>query len=118
MIFGKKMYLADKNVMNIFINLFIKFITKKHQKYWSQNIPIQILNHLKRLKLKFKMNISQRYHGNNHFCSRITAVDGTIWYNNGITIGNNSVEEGHLSTMNQEEFENLQWKNTCIAIYV
>jgi hypothetical protein len=37
------------------------------------------------------------YHGNNHFCSRIISVDGTIWYND-ITTGKDSIEDGHLST--------------------
>ena len=64
--------------------------------------------------------ISIVHHGNNHFCSRIISPDGTIWYNDGITTRNNSVEDGHLSTISYIwRNENLQWKNTstcCLSL--
>ena len=51
------------------------------------------------------------YHVHNHLCSRIISVDGTIWYNDNITTGNNSIQDGHLSTMNYEELKTCNEKD-------
>ena len=57
------------------------------------------------------------YHGNNYFCSRIISVNGTIWYNDGITTDNNSIEDGHLLTTNYEELKTCNGKILVLAIY-
>ena len=51
------------------------------------------------------------YHVHNHLCSRIISVDGTIWYNDNITTSNNSIQDGHLSTMNYEELKTCNEKD-------
>ena len=57
------------------------------------------------------------YHGNNHFCSKIISVDGTILYHDGITTGSNSIEDGHLSTKSYEELRTCNEKILVLAIY-
>jgi len=42
---------------------------------------------------------------------------GTIWYNDGMTTGNNSIEDGHLSTMSYEELKTCNGKILVLAIY-
>ena len=78
----------------------------------SHEIKIKIQDEYKVLSLRGII-----YHGNNHFCSRIISVDGTIWYNDGITTGNNSIEDGHLSTTSYEELKTCNGKILVLAIY-
>jgi hypothetical protein len=59
----------------------------------SHKIKMKIQNEYKALSLK-----SIKYHGNNYFCSRIILANEIIWYNDGISTGNNSIEDGHLTT--------------------
>ena len=110
--------------MNVHINSLIKLIIKKLHRYWLWNILIQILDYVShRIKIKIEEEykvLSLRgviYHSNNHFCSRIVSVDGTIWYNDSITTGNNSIEDGHLSTTSYEELKNCNGKILVLAIY-
>jgi len=42
---------------------------------------------------------------------------GTIWYNDGMITGNNSIEDGHLSTMSYEELKTCNGKILVLAIY-
>ena len=78
----------------------------------SHKIKIKIQDEYKVLSLKGII-----YHGNNNFCSRIISVDGTIWYNDGMTTGNNRIENGHLSTMSSEELKTCNGKILVLAIY-
>jgi hypothetical protein len=78
----------------------------------SHKIKIEIQDESKVLSLRGII-----YHGNNHFCSRIISVDGTVWYNDGMTTGNNSIENGHLSTMDYEELKTCNGKILLLAIY-
>lgn len=78
----------------------------------SHKIKIKIQDEYKVLSLRGII-----YHGNNHFCSRIISVDGTIWYNDDMTTGKNSIEDGHLSTMNYEELKTCNGKILVLAIY-
>ena len=76
-------------------------------------------------KIKFKVNdeykvLSLRgiiYHGENHFSSRIISSDGTIWYNDGIETGKNSIEDGHLSTISYEDLKFCKGKNLVLVVY-
>jgi len=78
----------------------------------SHKIKIKIQNEYKVLSLRGII-----YHGNNHFCSRIISPDGTIWYNDGIATGNNSVEDGHLSTISYKELKICNQKTLVLAVY-
>jgi len=79
----------------------------------SHKIKIKIEDEYKVLSLRGVI-----YHGNNYFCSRIVSVDGTIWYNNGITTGNNSIKDGHLSTTSHKELKTCNGKILVLVIYV
>ena len=76
-------------------------------------------------KIKLKVNdeykvLSLRgiiYHGGNHFSSRIISSDGTIWYNDGIETGKNSIEDGHLSTISYEDLKFCKGKNLVLVVY-
>jgi len=57
------------------------------------------------------------YHESNHFCSQIISPNGTIWYNNRITTGKNSIKDGHLSTISYEELKVCDGKELVFAIY-
>jgi len=77
----------------------------------SHRIKIKIEDEYRVLSLRGVI-----YHGNNHFCSRIISADGTIWYNDGIATGNNSIEDGHLSTTSYEKLKTCNGKILVLAI--
>ena len=78
----------------------------------SYKIKIKIGNKYKVLSLRGIV-----YHGSNHFCSWIISPDGTIWYNDGITTGKNSIKNGHLITISYEELKVCDRKELVLAIY-
>ena len=47
----------------------------------------------------------------------IISLNGTIWYNNGITTGKNSIQDRHLSTISYEELKVCDGKELVLAIY-
>ena len=57
------------------------------------------------------------YHGQNHFTSRIIDSDGTIWYNDGMESGGQSIEDSHLSTITDGNLRKYNGKNLVLAIY-
>ena len=57
------------------------------------------------------------YYGSNYFCSRIISVNGTIWYNDGITTSSNSIEDRHLSTKSYEKLKTCNGKILVLVIY-
>ena len=78
----------------------------------SYKIKIKIENKYKVLSLRGIV-----YHGSNHFCSQIISADGTIWYNDGITTGKNSIQDEHLSTISHEELKICNGKELVLAVY-
>ena len=83
-------------------------LTRSHD---SENVLLKTTK-----KTCFTITIKQTdrvviYHVHNHLCSRIISVDGTIWYNDNITTSNNSIQDGHLSTMNYEELKTCNEKD-------
>ena len=78
----------------------------------SHKIKIKVNNNITFLYLKGII-----YHGENHFTSRIISKDGKIWFNDGITTGGKSIEEGHLSTMSDKDLKKCKDKNFVLAIY-
>ena len=106
------------------------FYTLTHQIEYKEAPEILVLEYPHtniKTSHKIKMKIQDEYkvlclrgiiyHGNNHFCSRIISVDETIWYHDGITTGNNSIEDGHLSNMNYEDLKTCNGKRLVLAIY-
>ena len=57
------------------------------------------------------------YYGENYFTSRIITKDGKIWFNDGITTGGKSIEEGHLSTMADKNLRKCKGKDLVLAVY-
>jgi hypothetical protein len=78
----------------------------------SHKIKIKINDEYKILSLRGII-----YHGENHFISRIISSDGTIWYNDGIKTGKNSIEDGHLSTISYKDLKFYKEKNLVLAVY-
>ena len=76
-------------------------------------------------KIKIKVNITTTllylkkivYYGENHFTSRIITKDGKIWFNDGIETGGKSIEEGHLSTMTDENLRKYKGKDLVLTVY-
>ena len=76
-------------------------------------------------KIKIKVNNTNTflylkgivYYGENHFTSRIITKDGKIWFNDGITTGGKSIEEGHLSTMTDKNLRKCKGKDFVFAVY-
>ncbi len=78
----------------------------------SHKIKIKIENEYKVLFLRGIV-----YHGENHFCSRIISSDGTIWYNDGIATGKNSIKDSHLSVINYKDLQICKEKKFVLAVY-
>ena len=57
------------------------------------------------------------YYGKNHFTSRIISKDGKIWFNDRISTGGKSIEEGHLSTMTVKNIKKCKGKDLVLAVY-
>ena len=57
------------------------------------------------------------YYGEYHFTSRIITKDGKIWFNDGIETGGKSIEEGHLSTMTDENLRKCKGKDLVLTVY-
>ena len=76
-------------------------------------------------KIKIKVNNTNTllylkgiiYYGENHFTSRIISKDGKIWFNDGITTGGRSIEEGHLSMMSDKNLRKCKGKDLILAVY-
>ena len=76
-------------------------------------------------KIKIKVNDTATllylkgivYYGENHFTSRIISKDGKIWFNDGITTGGRSIEEGHLSTMSDKNLRRCKGKDLALTVY-
>ena len=76
-------------------------------------------------KIKIKINNTNTllylkgivYYGGNHFTCRIISKDGKIWFNDGITTGGRSIEEGHLSTMSDKNLRRCKGKDLALTVY-
>jgi hypothetical protein len=104
----------------------------KFKKYLTYNEPPKLLileypytstktSH----KVKIKVNNTTTllylkgiiYYRENHFTSRIISKDGTIWFNDGISTGGKSFEEGHLSTITDKNLRKCKGKDLVLAVY-
>ena len=78
----------------------------------SHRIKIKVANKTCVLTLKGIV-----YYGDNHFTSRIVTSNGSVWFNDGITTGRNSIEEGQLSMMSDQELRKCRDKNLLLVVY-
>ncbi|KDQ51875.1 hypothetical protein JAAARDRAFT_97848, partial [Jaapia argillacea MUCL 33604] len=57
------------------------------------------------------------YFGDFHYNARIIQANGDIWFNNGILTGENSIYEGHISTLNNTSLKYKNNKHATALIY-
>ena len=57
------------------------------------------------------------YHGAYHFTSRIISCDGDIWFNDGISTGKSSENDGHLNHTADSRLRTCRGKDLVSAVY-
>jgi hypothetical protein len=57
------------------------------------------------------------YYGDFHFTCRIIDISGNIWFHDGMTTGNTSINDGKIGHVSQHNLHKCRNKKICLAIY-